>query len=38
MKIALDIMGGDNAPYSNLDAVIKYVNETEKSTTKISLH
>ena len=37
MKIALDIMGGDNAPDSNLYAVVDYINNTPKSESGIIL-
>ena len=37
MKIALDIMGGDNAPDSNLYAVIDYINNTPESESEIIL-
>ena len=31
IKIALDIMGGDNAPYSNIDGAIDFLNENHSS-------
>ena len=31
IKIALDIMGGDNAPHSNIDGAIDFLNENNSS-------
>ena len=35
MKIALDIMGGDNAPYSNILGAKLFFDSTPSSNTKV---
>ena len=37
MKIALDIMGGDFAPFSNIEGAFSYIDETNDSTTQLLL-
>ena len=37
MRIALDVMGGDNAPYSNIDGALTYLEESNDLTTDILL-
>ena len=37
MKIALDIMGGDLAPYSNIEGAFSYIEGTKDSETQLLL-
>ena len=37
MRIALDVMGGDNAPFSNINGALSYLEESNDLTTDILL-
>ena len=37
MKIALDVMGGDLAPFSNIEGAFSYIEETKDSATQLLL-
>ena len=37
MKIAIDVMGGDNSPAANIDGVFEYINTLDDSSTHFSL-
>ena len=37
MKIALDIMGGDFAPFSNIEGAFSYLERTKDSATQLLL-
>ena len=37
MKIALDVMGGDLAPFSNIEGAFSYIEETKDTATQLLL-